>query len=78
MEAKEYSIMTSTETFSNGVDHQKDIYNIKLTEELVKKLMKGQKDLNNLNGIEFSISNKGGIDVIHHILLCIFIVFCRN
>ena len=36
------------------------IYNMKLTEELVEKLVKGQKDLNNLTGIEFSISTSEG------------------
>lgn len=66
MEAKDYSIVATSEV-DNG---NEVIYNIKLTDELVKKLMKGQKDLDNLHGVEFSISDKCGIDVTvyNHIL----------
>lgn len=58
MEAKEYSIISLNEESSKDLC----IYNMKLTEELVEKLMKGQKDLNNLQGIEF-IHTEKGIDV---------------
>ena len=58
MDPKDYTIISS----ENASKSENIIYNIKLTEELVEKLMKGQEDLNNLKGIEFSISDKG-IDV---------------
>ena len=49
MDSKEYSIIADTSDSNDSVL----IYNMKLTEELVEKLMKGQKDLDNLTGIEF-------------------------
>lgn len=63
MEAKNYSIVNSSVELNSNNFENETIYNIKLTDELVKKLIKGQKDLNNLTGIEFCISNNGGIDV---------------
>lgn len=62
MDSKEYSIIADTSDSNDSVL----IYNMKLTEELVEKLMKGQKDLDNLTGIEFSFSTSGdgkGIEV---------------
>ena len=61
MKPKEYSIVDDK---GKGEKEDSEIYNIKLTEELVEKMIKGQRDLNNLNGIEFIISESDkGTDV---------------
>ena len=62
MDPQEYSISIDKTCSNDSIL----IYNMKLTEELVEKLTKGQKNLNNLSGIEFSVcsSNEGkGIEV---------------
>lgn len=62
MDPQEYSISVDKKEANDSIL----IYYIKMTDELVEKLMKGQKDLNNLTGIEFSIctSDEGrGIEV---------------
>lgn len=62
MEIKEYSIVSNNTSEESTNDLL--IYNIKLTDELIEKLAKGQKDWNNLQGIEFIHSDKGN-DVKH-------------
>ena len=52
MDQQEYSITVNADKSDSTGSIL--IYNLKLTEELVAKLMKGQGDLNNLKGIEFS------------------------
>ena len=52
MDPQEYSITLEKNSSNDSIL----IYNMKLTEELVEKLRKGQQDLNNLTGIEFSLS----------------------
>ena len=52
MDPQEYSITLEKNNSNDSIL----IYNMKLTEELVEKLRKGQRDLNNLTGIEFSLS----------------------
>jgi hypothetical protein len=54
---QDYSISLSEASKTDS----KTIFNIKLTEELVEKLMKGQQDLNNLKGIEFCISEQSNV-----------------
>jgi hypothetical protein len=49
MEAKDYTIQGGSEEIS--------VYNLKLTEEIVAKLQKGQKNLEDLVGVEFVLSN---------------------
>lgn len=59
MEFKEYSIISDSKNDESSSSNDFIIYNMKLTDELVEKLMKGQKDLNNLQGIEFIHTGKG-------------------
>lgn len=70
MDPKIYSIASPTSK-TDGVSKSKkqSIVSLKLTDELVEKLMKGQKDLNNLVGVEFIMSNNGSMDVKTRILV---------
>jgi len=61
MEAKDYTILRESEEIS--------VYNLKLTEEIVEKLLKGQKNFDDLVGVEFVLSNTDkGINVQYPIL----------
>lgn len=64
MNVKEYSIIPDTDTNSNRSKCDDDfiIYNMKLTDELMEKLTRGQVDLNNLQEIDF-IHTEKGVDV---------------
>ena len=59
MKPQDYSISLSETAETDSTM----IFNIKLTEELVEKLIKGQEDLDNLKGIEFCISGQGNNNV---------------
>lgn len=69
MEPHDYTIFCSAPSDSEAQENgqiKKDvtIYNLKLTEDLVEKITKGQKYLDDLTGIEFIMSNsEKGIDV---------------
>ena len=77
MESKEYSIIStpSSDSVDDGdlAEDSSDsfIYNIKLTEELMEKLTKGQNDLNNLQGIEFIHTDKLGTNVMSQLFFFI-------
>lgn len=68
---QDFSISLPVEEFAAD----QTIFNIKLTEELVEKLMKGQKDLDNLSGIKFCISAQGNNDVIITLKLRFDLIF---
>lgn len=61
MNPQDYSISLSETAETDSAM----IFNIKLTEELVEKLIKGQEDVDNLKGIEFCISGQGNNNVKH-------------
>lgn len=62
MTAQDYSICLPEPSETDSTM----IFNIKLTEELVEKLMKGQEDLDNLKGIEFCISEQSNVKETYH------------
>ena len=62
MESNDYPIVCASPSEQDEIT----IYNLKLTEDLVEEITKGQKNLDDLAGVEFIMSNseKGkGIDV---------------
>ena len=69
MDPNTYSIISPDSKIPKIIENNQisaskmSIVSIKLTDELVEKLMKGQKDLNNLTDVEFIISNDGSMDV---------------
>ena len=69
MEAKDYTIQGGSEEIS--------VYNLKLTEEIVAKLQKGQKNLEDLVGVEFVLSNSDK-EINVHLVMPSMTNFCRN
>lgn len=69
MEAKDYTIQGGSEEIS--------VYNLKLTEEIVAKLQKGQKNLEDLVGVEFVLSNSDK-EINVHLVMPSTTNFCRN
>lgn len=65
MESNDYPIVCASPAEQDRhIEDGITIYNLKLTEELVEKLMKGQKNFDDLDGVEFIMSNsEKGIDV---------------
>lgn len=60
MESNDYPIVCASPSKQSDIN----IYNLKLTEELVEKITKGQKNFDDLTGVEFIMSNsEKGIDV---------------
>lgn len=60
MESNDYPIVCASPSEQSDIN----IYNLKLTEELVEKITKGQKNFDDLAGVEFIMSNsEKGIDV---------------